>query len=318
MARKTSNGSEKVDIMKNGFLVIPFKLPDHKCLKTSSNKPVYHYMFIKKHETKNENERNCLFVVNIPLLASVESFKDILRQVCERDNTVAHVEDLLYHDEFGLNEVNLSALTSDLLTDPNGDDASERRYTPRNTALVKLVDKPSLDNCLRALKNYSRLLRNNKASEILTWQYPATSLSTFLNFYKPLNVDYLKDDVQTHLSLFEQREEQAQEEIQRSIVDEDGFTLVVGKHTKSLNSLRRKILNRNPLLKYEDKNRVKKAAAAGSSMIEKNAKQDFYRFQLRERKKQEINQLLSKFKEDQERIKVMKERKKFNPYKNNL
>ena len=90
-------------------------------------------------------------------------------------------------------------------------------------------------------------------------------------------------------------------------MDEDGFTLVVGKNTKSLNSIRKKILNKNPLSKHENK-------AKPISNIDKKAKKDFYRFQVRKRKKQEINQLLSKFKEDQERIKVMKAKRKFNPY----
>lgn len=109
------------------------------------------------------------------------------------------------------------------------------------------------------------------------------------------------------MSVFEERERQAQEDIQTSVVDEDGFTLVVGKNTKSLNSIKKKILNRNPLSKHE--NKVKPPSA-----VDKKAKQDFYRFQVRERKKQEINELLSKFKEDQAKIKVMKDKKKFNPY----
>ena len=42
-------------------------------------------------------------------------------------------------------------------------------------------------------------------------------------------------------------------------------------------------------------------------------KEDFYRFQLRERKKAEMNDLLRKFKQDQERIRTMKEKKRFRP-----
>lgn len=109
------------------------------------------------------------------------------------------------------------------------------------------------------------------------------------------------------MALFEQREQQAQEEVQSSIVDEDGFTLVVGKNTKSLNSIRKKIFNRNPLLKHEKPKKM-------PNMVDKKAKKDFYRFQVRERKKQEINELLAKFKQDQEKIKEMKSKRRFNPY----
>lgn len=299
-----------INSMKNGFLVIPFKLPDHPVLSELNNNnnktPACHYMFMKKHQAKQEEELNSIFLVNIPLLTNLESMKSIIQQICSKYDTVSHVEELLYNDEFGLNDVNLSSLTSDLMTIPN--DISETRFTPRNTALLKFVDKSSLDNCWNALLKYSNLSNTEK---FIIWDYNTPSISTFTNFYKPIDLDYLKEDVHSHLSIFEQREQAAQDEIQGTIVDEDGFTLVVGKNTKSLNSIRKKILQKNPLTKHSTKTKP-------ATMVDKKAKNDFYRFQVRERKKQEINQLLSKFKEDQERIKVMKAKKKFNPYRDTL
>lgn len=304
-----------INSMKNGFLVIPFKLPENQVLSKSNHNnnnndnisiPACHYMFMKKHQAKQEQESNCIFLVNIPLLTNLESMKSVIREICLKYNTVSHVEDLLYNDEFGLNDVNLSSLTSSLMTVP--DDISETRFTPRNTALLKFVDKSSLDNCWNALLKYSNL---SNIEKFVTWDYNRPSMSTFINFYRPLDLDYLKKDVHSHLSIFEQREQAAQEEVQGTIVDEDGFTLVVGKNTKSLNSIRKKILQKNPLTKHTAKTKP-------VTMVDKKAKNDFYRFQVRERKKQEINQLLSKFKEDQERIKVMKAKKKFNPYRNTL
>ncbi|SMN20119.1 similar to Saccharomyces cerevisiae YCL031C RRP7 Essential protein involved in rRNA processing and ribosome biogenesis [Maudiozyma saulgeensis] len=301
----TEQKTKRVTTMKNGFIVIPFKLPSFDVLPSKHS--CYHYLFAKKHESNNENEQNCLFVMNLPLLTNLDSIKSITSQICEKYDTVSHIENLMYNDEFGLNEVDLSVLTSDLMAE--NQDIIEKRFTPRNTALVKFVDKSSLNNCLNALKKYSTASK----SDIFEWKYNSPSIETFINFYRPLDVEYLKEDVHTHLSLFEQREQQAQEDVQSSIVDEDGFTLVVGKNTKNLNSIRKKILNRNPLLKNDSAGVTKPTTA-----VDKKAKQDFYRFQVRERKKQEINQLLSKFKEDQERIKVMKEKRKFNPYKNSL
>lgn len=299
MASAKASGLSKVESMKNGFLVVPFKLPKHQNLKEKL--PSYHYIFAKKHQTKLESEQNCLFLVNIPLLANIESFKSIVQKICSQNDTVAHVDDLLYNDEFGLQVIDLSSLTSDLMST---NDAEEKRYTPRNTALLKFVDESSLNNFYSSLKKYSSM---KDKSKIFEWEYTSPSIATFLNFYKPLDIDYLKEDIHTHMTLFEQREQQAQEEVQSSIVDEDGFTLVVGKNTKSLNSIRKKILHRNPLSKHENKFKPPTA-------VDKNAKEDFYRYQIRERKKQEINELLSKFKEDQEKIKEMKLKKKFNPY----
>ncbi|CAL9731597.1 ribosomal RNA-processing protein 7 [Monosporozyma unispora] len=294
-----------VDSMKNGFLVIPFKLPEHPVLSKHENgKSVpCHYMFMKKHQSKQEEESNCIFLVNIPLLTNVESMKTVIKEICDKYDEVSYVEDLLYNDEFGLNDVNLSSLTSDLMSVPN--DSSETRFTPRNTALLKFVDQSSVNNCWNALVKYSNI---KDSSKFVNWNYSAPSFSTFINFYKPIDLEYLKDDVHSHLAIFEQREQEAQEEVQGSIVDEDGFTMVVGKNTKNLNSIRKKILKKNPLTKHEAKTKP-------VTMADKKAKKDFYRFQVRERKKQEINQLLNKFKEDQERIKVMKAKKKFNPYR---
>ncbi|AAS54077.2 AFR705Wp [Eremothecium gossypii ATCC 10895] len=288
---------KNVEVMRSGFLVIPFDLP--KCTALGDDTDVRHYMYVKKHQTKVESEANCLFIVNLPLLTQVDSIKESFGRICAQYETVAHVAELLHHDEFGLHEVDLGALTSDFR---DTGDAEDRRYTPRNSALLKFVDQASLENCWAALRKYA-----HKQKELVEWAFQSPSIATFQSFYKPLDLEYLRSDIHEHMLLFEQREQLAQDEVQSSIVDEDGFTLVVGKNTKSLNSIRRRILNRNPLLKHTRKEKP-------PSMVDKKAKQDFYRFQLREQKKQEINELLSKFKEDQERIKVMKSKRKFNPY----
>lgn len=284
--------------MKKGFLVIPFKLPKHKALP--SDDAAFHYIFVKKHESPDENEQNSLFLVNMPLLTHLDNLRSVFQKICSNFNTVSHMEELLYNDEFGLQDVDLSALTSDLMS---VEDPESKRYTPKNTALLKFVDDSSVSNCFNALKKYSKLDQSSR----IEWEYKSPTVDTFLNFYKPLDTDYLKEDIHSHMEIFEQREQEAQNATQSSIVDEDGFTLVVGKNTKSLNSIRKKILKKNPLSKHENK-------ASPPSSIDKKGKEDFYRFQIRERKKQEINQLLNKFKEDQEKIKIMKANRKFNPY----
>lgn len=258
-------------------------------------------MFIKKHQSKNEAEQNCLFVANLPLLTRLENFKTGLSRILSQYDAVAHISQLLHNDEFGLSDIDLSSLTSDLMSTG---DSEEKRFTPRNTALLQFVDSASVDNAWSALRKYSQ---EREDSKMVSWSFESPSMTTFTNFYKPLDTDYLKEEIYSHMTLFEQREQQAQEEAQASIMDEDGFTLVVGKNTKSLNSIRKKIFNRNPLLKHEK-------IVKPPSMVDKKAKHDFYRFQIRERKKQEIGELLKKFKQDQEKIQEMKSKRRFNPY----
>ncbi|CDO92718.1 unnamed protein product [Kluyveromyces dobzhanskii CBS 2104] len=285
--------------LQNGFLAVPFALPPVNNLKQKSSKP-YHYMFVRKHQSKLESEQHCLFLVNLPLLTQLENLKKNFHEICHRNDTVSHVQDLLHHDEFGLHEVDLSSLTSTLMS---VDEPNEKRYTPRNTALLQFVDKQSVENCWEALRKYA----SNRKQEHIVWKFQSPSIETFTSFYRPLPLEYLKNDIHEHMALFEQRERQAQEEVQSSIVDDDGFTLVVGKNTKSLNSIRKKIFNRNPLLKHEKPVKM-------PNMVDKKVKKDFYRFQVRERKKQEINELLAKFKQDQEKIKEMRSKSRFNPY----
>lgn len=289
--------------MANGFIAVPFKLPTHPKVHLDSN----HYLYVKKHQPKDPKEQNCLFCVNLPMLTNIEVLKTIVRQLCDKYDTVAHIEELMYNNEFGLDDINLSSLTSDLLRSQIIC-STESRFTPKNTSLLRFVDSCSVDNIWNALNKYSKDIKN---SDLLIWELNNPGIDTFIKFYKPVDLNYLKEDVYSHLQYFNQFEQAAQDEVQSSIVDEDGFTLVVGKNTKSLDSIKKKILKKNPLSKYDDKPK-------GKTMVDKKSKEDFYRFQIREKKKIEINQLLTKFKEDQEKIKVMKQKKRFNPYTNSI
>lgn len=197
-------GNEDINTMKNGFIVVPFRLPDHKALPKSKEASL-HYMFARRHQSSNANESDCLFLVNLPLLSNIEHMKKFVGQLCEKYDTVSHVEELLYNDEFGLHEVDLSALTSDLMSTA---DVNEKRYTPRNTALLKFVDDASINNCWNALRKYSNFHAKHP-KELFEWTYTTPSFTTFINFYKPLDIDYLKEDIHTHMMVFEQREAQA-------------------------------------------------------------------------------------------------------------
>ena len=59
---------------------------------------------------------------------------------------------------------------------------------------------------------------------------------------------------------------------------------------------------------------IQNDATSGGKKKKSKEKKDFYRFQIREQKKQEMNSLLKRFKEDQDKIKDLKEKKRFKPY----
>lgn len=287
-----------MSVINNGFLVIPFKLSTQPEIIEDTK----HYLFVKKHSPKDEKEQNCLFCVNLPMLTDIDSLRNMVGKICNNYNTAAYIENWIKHEQFEFDTMRFSSLTNELSK------GSESHYSPHNTSLLKFVDSFSFDNFWNALKNYSK---NAKDSNLISWECNGPSITKFVGHYKPINSEYLKKDVFSHLKAFSESELAAQQEVQSSIMDADGFTLVVGKNTKSLDSIKKKILKKNPLSKYSTKTRAK-------VVLDKKSKQDFYRFQIRERKKIEITQLLAKFKEDQEKIKVMKQKRKFNPYSNNL
>ena len=128
-----------------------------------------------------------------------------------------------------------------------------------------------------------------------------------LNKYRSrfLDPQELSDSVSQALVQFDEAERESMEQLQQQalLVDEDGFTMVVGSHRKT----KAGIMGRQKLASTVE---VDKALAK----MKKKEKEDFYRFQLREKKKQEMNDLLSKFKQDQERVRLMREKKRFRPY----
>ena len=120
-----------------------------------------------------------------------------------------------------------------------------------------------------------------------------------------LDPNSLTEEVSQALIDFDKAEQQSIEELQlqRNLVDEDGFTLVVGSHRKTKAGIlgKQKLASTVGVVKAQSKMKSKE-------------KQDFYRFQLRQRKKEEMNELLNKFKLDQEKVRMMKEKKRFRPY----
>ena len=119
-------------------------------------------------------------------------------------------------------------------------------------------------------------------------------------FKAELSVSELKDRVNRSMSEFEEFEKleklralQAEQE-----VDEDGFTLV-----KSRN--KRKKSNEDEKKKGGKRKRTKKAA---------EDLKNFYRFQVREQKRDSLLALREKFAKDQEKIESLKAARKFNPF----
>ena len=102
-----------------------------------------------------------------------------------------------------------------------------------------------------------------------------------------------------HMREFIEKKEELQSELEarRGVKDEDGFQLVKRKHT-ARSSGNSKASNRKGRTR-------KKLNGAGTEL------KDFYRFQMRENKRNKLVELRERFNEDRERVETLRTNKKF-------
>lgn len=287
-----------------GFLPLPISIPAVANLEKST-----HLCHIKPHMSKDPNEQadttRSLFLINPLPFWTLDNVRKLFRQV----STGAHIEKIMVREAIDLSRVtstgsginyDLHINLSKLSNEEFGNELEDFEKLPFGSSVVTFLDRDGLELFLSSLK---------KIKKPLIWNLENLQGEVGLSKYTKipyLDRDMLEKEVAKTLSDFQNREKIAEEEVKgmREIVDEDGFTLVVGAQRKTKSEILGTMKKLADLEQDESHNKKNK----------KKEKQDFYRFQIRERKKQEMNQLLSKFKEDQERVKIMKQKRRFKPY----
>jgi ribosomal RNA-processing protein 7 len=285
-----------------GFIPLPITL-----LPSANLPETTHLCYIKPHMSKDPNEQanntRSLFIINPLPFWTLENVKNLFKDV----NSSCYIEKVIVRESIdtsrissigsGVNydlHINLSKLTNEEF----GLELPENERLPFGSSVVTFLDRDGLELFLTSLK---------KIKIKLIWKINEdTGLTKYNQIQNVMDRDLLEKEVTQSLIDFSNREKIASEEVEnmRTIVDEDGFTLVVGSAKKTKADILGTMKKKADL--ESDDAHLKKE--------KKKEKQDFYRFQIRERKKQEMNQLLSKFKDDQERVKVMREKRKFRPY----
>lgn len=281
-----------------GFHVLKVRLPE-------SNGS--HYVYFRKHEVKAGQSPAALnlsgrlmFMFNLPIETNLATLKKYFQQVAIGATIESYIASTLTDSEEDIH-VDLSKLTSDLEYLGNSLVAEVALKLPKYCGIVTFIDKSALQLAFNSLK---KLSGDEKSTN---WPVQTLGSAFLLNKYKEKIHDtkVLSDSVASALADFNRAEQESREELQRQtqIVDEDGFTLVVGSHRKT----KAGIMGKQKLAATVESERA-------SKKMKKKEKEDFYRFQLREKKKAEMNDLLRKFKHDQERVRMMKEKKRFRPY----
>lgn len=287
-----------------GFTVLPLLLPPTPVQEKTFKSKTYQYIYAKKHSVNSKDAEvvevadRSLFTINLPINTTLATLRSFFGKIA----TGAIIEKFEFNDDVNnAFKIDLTKLTSEIEQDEENN--SSTPLLPLGCGLITFVDKDALSLAFNSIKKLS------KGSKLVKWEFEQEfgGINYFDTLYGQdfLSSSSLSEQVAEDMLYFNQKEEESLNELQemKEIVDEDGFTLVVGSHRKTKNGV---------LGKFKGQQNYELLKLSGR--MKKKEKQDFYRFQIREKKKQEMNELLNKFKEDQEKIKVMKERRRFKPY----
>ncbi|KAI9366806.1 ribosomal RNA-processing protein 7-domain-containing protein [Zopfochytrium polystomum] len=261
-----------------------------------------HQIFFRVHQnltvssTSNKPEGRTLFLCNLPLDVTEAHLGRLFRRCGEIEQVILQISDAgddLCSDVSGLmNRILISA-------DSDSQTKSRSGY----------VVFKSEDGCERA--NQMRIRRRTwsdhdeaakKAGLIVgTRKYGLAKWMEEESHHRP-PISQLQKSANVYIQKFDEMEQARRQELiaKRKEPDEDGFVTV----TRSL--YRRRLAKDNqgknaiPNRKYNKKKSLQVV--------------DFYRFQMRESKRNQLAELRVKFEEDKKRIEALKERRKFRPF----
>ncbi|CAL3968497.1 hypothetical protein PZA11_004072 [Diplocarpon coronariae] len=300
------------------YTVLPVRIPSTPAYP----EPTTHTIYLRPHHPKipTEHDSRSLFLVNVPI-----------------DSTCAHLRAVFtslvgagrYESVSFEHEKKSTPAATPLAKTTKGTNKKRKRgeepvplelpqiwdrelHRSGSTAVVRLVDDKSVESVLKAAK---KLHKSSKESSRPVWgsgitdgdtRAPALGSARYASHqrlrYPPRAT--LQRNVDAFMTAFNAAEEQKAHDAkrQRGVPDEDGFVTVTrGGRTGPAR-----------MADAERKRSEMEAKEAGK----RGAMGDFYRFQMRERRKEEQGELVRRFEEDRRRVGEMKERRgRFRPEK---
>ena len=281
-----------------GFLALPLTLRSH----IASSADATHYLYLKSHEPKeaDEDARRSLFLVNIPVTTTADHLKHLFTSQLSG----GRVEDVHFSED-GPSKTGIAAGSSAKSRKRKRASAAEIEagldtfhlpqiherslHASGSTAIVVFVDKPSMEMSLKAARKAIKTKKEFVWGAGIEDQTPPLGLRRYQQANQlryPSRRELLRC-VDGYMTAYAQMEEARSQENarKRQIPDDDGFVTVVRGSKGGLRTEDAKGL--------DEKQKVKDQGRSVG---------DFYRFQMRERRKEEQEELLKKFGED--RLKV--------------
>ncbi|RMZ78430.1 hypothetical protein DV738_g3850, partial [Chaetothyriales sp. CBS 135597] len=287
----------------DGFTSLPVQLPSAIEPQTT----VQHFLYLQPHtpSVPDEDAPRSLFLVNVPVTATEGDLKHLFTTQLSggRIENVYLAEAVPGRTAIAAAKASRSSRKRKRMAPDEIESALATYRLPEvwpsevhcsgGTAVVVFVDRPSMELTLKAARKAA------KSSLQITWRDGlSTSSNCGLQRYErfhllryPSQRELLRS-VDGYMSAYAQMEEARSRENarKRQVPDEDGFVTVTrgskgGVCAEDAQELAEKL------------KRQTKAA------------QDFYRFQLREKKKEQHNEMLRKFDSDKRKISDMRKRR---------
>lgn len=249
------------------------------CVKSNEKCVSYHYLYYKKHETRDKDESKpqdkTLFVVNIPPYCTKRALKHIFRSCGSVQNV-----DIVKHPGAQTEE------TTSLVLPPD----TVKGFKVGFVVFKKLS---SLDAALNLDSSTVKVLSTPKHPVV-------TGMKKWVQEYQMQYPDAsrLQAEVNEFMANYDAKKEQLDKEAAeaRNQPDEEGWITVGSSGRKAGARIK-------DVIELQERRKKKKPELL-----------NFYRFQIRETKREFIANLRKKFEEDKKRIAEMKSARKFRPY----
>ncbi|KAJ2753691.1 hypothetical protein GGI19_002953 [Coemansia pectinata] len=298
---KKSNSSELDEL--SGYKVLPVQI---------AGGTGTHYLYFKQHTSKREDpllpSSRTIYISNIPADATERDLRRLFQGV-------ARVARVVFHSAVGQDAVKVAAAAAQATSDISKI-SKVVKGKPKATAEVTKVQQvaPLLSSGGSA---HVVLLEDVELGAVLgmkagvrEWAIDSShGLARHVLDYGAARpaVDAVRADVDAFMARFEeaQYERDRMLEQQQNVADADGFIPVVrrargGKNTDGTASVTAMSTD--------------EAREAGAARKEPTTYANLYRFQARERKRDQLVDLRRKFEEDKEKIARMRQARQFRPY----
>jgi ribosomal RNA-processing protein 7 len=307
------------------YTILPLTLPPQRSLQLPN--PATHTLYLRPHAPKvpTESDSRSLFLVNVPADATSAHLRAVFASLLG----AGRFESVSFEGE-KMAGVALAASVVAGDTDKRSGGKKRKRgiettdnreveVLPRtwdrelhrsgSTAVVVLVDEKSVESTLKTIRKLHKSSRKDGLQWPVWGEGVETKVATLgsaryaahhaLRYPDPVA---LQSNVDAFMTSFNDREAETARQAKkaRNIPDEDGFVTVTrGGRTGPA----RREDAENKRREMEEKEREKRESMG-----------NFYRFQMRERRKAEQGELVKRFEEDRKRVESMREKRgRFRP-----